>query len=46
MHEEVIMKNYGRVRDIGLDPDGNVYVVVNQPDRVIMLSFGGERLGQ
>lgn len=46
MHEEVIMKNYGRVRDIGLDPDGNVYVVVNQPDRVIRLSFEGERLGQ
>ena len=46
MHQEVIMKNYGRVRDIGLDPDGNVYVVVNQPDRVIRLSFGAERQGQ
>lgn len=46
MHQEVILKNYGRVRDIGLDPDGNVYVVVNQPDRVIRLSFGGDRLGQ
>jgi len=46
MHQEVILKNYGRVRDIGLDPDGNVYVVVNQPDRIIRLSFGGERLGQ
>ena len=46
MHQEVIMKNYGRVRDIGLDPDGNVYVVVNQPDRVIRLSFGAVRQGQ
>ncbi len=46
MHQEVIMKNYGRVRDIGLDTDGNVYIVVNQPDRVIRLSFGGERQGQ
>lgn len=46
MHQEVIMKNYGRVRDIGMDPDGNVYVVVNQPDRVIRLSFGAERQGQ
>lgn len=46
MHQEVIMKNYGRVRDIGLDPEGNVYVVVNQPDRVIRLSYGGDRAGQ
>ncbi|MDX2431866.1 MAG: PQQ-dependent sugar dehydrogenase [Bacteroides sp.] len=46
LHQEVILKNYGRVRDIGLDPDGNVYVVVNQPDRVIRLSFAGERSGQ
>lgn len=46
LHQEVILKNYGRVRDIGLDPDGNVYVVVNQPDRVIRLSFSGERSGQ
>ncbi len=46
MHQEVILKNYGRVRDIGIDPDGNVYVVVNDPDRVIRLSFGGERSGQ
>jgi glucose/arabinose dehydrogenase len=46
MHQEVILKNYGRVRDIGLDPDENVYVVVNQPDRIIRLSFGGERSGQ
>ncbi|MEN8201842.1 MAG: PQQ-dependent sugar dehydrogenase [Bacteroidota bacterium] len=46
MHQEVIMKNFGRVRDIGLDPDGNVYVVVNTPDRVIRLSSLGERTGQ
>ncbi len=46
MHQEVILKNYGRVRDIELDPDGNIYVVVNQPDRIIKLSFGGERSGQ
>lgn len=46
MHQEVILKNYGRVRDIGLDPEGNIYVVVNKPDRVIRLSFLGERTGQ
>jgi len=46
LHQEVIMKNFGRVRDIGLDPDGNVYVVVNKPNRVIRLSSLGERTGQ
>lgn len=46
MHQEVILKNHGRVRDIGLDPDGNVYVVVNDPDRVFRLSPIGERQGQ
>ena len=46
MHQEVILKNYGRVRDIGLDPLGDVYVVVNKPDRVIRLSSLGERSGQ
>ncbi len=46
MHQEVILKNHGRVRDIGFDPEGNVYVVVNDPDRVIRLSPIGERKGQ
>jgi len=46
MHQEVILKNYGRVRDIGLDPEGNVYVVVNKPDRIIKLSPLAERRGQ
>ena len=43
MHEELILKNAGRVRDAGVDPDGNVYVVVNNPDRVIKLSPLAER---
>jgi glucose/arabinose dehydrogenase len=46
MHQEVLLKNFGRVRDVGLDPDGNVYVVVNKPDRVIKLSMLSERRGQ
>ena len=46
MHQEVILKNHGRVRDVGLDPEGNVYVVVNSPHRVIKLSPLGERRGQ
>ena len=46
MHQEVILKNYGRVRDVGMDPSGRIYVVVNRPDRVIRLSNLGERTGQ
>ncbi len=46
MHQEVILKNYGRVRDVGIDPAGNIYVVVNSPDRVIKLSPISERTGQ
>lgn len=37
IHEEMILKNAGRVRDAGVDPEGNIYVVVNDPDRVIRL---------
>ncbi len=43
MHEEVILKNAGRVRDVGMDPEGNIYVVVNEPGRVIKLSPIAER---
>lgn len=43
MHQEVILKNAGRVRDVGMDPDGNIYVVVNEPDQVIKLSPLSER---
>ncbi len=46
MHQEVIFKNFGRVRDIGLDPEGNIYVVVNKPDRIIKLRPLAERRGQ
>jgi glucose/arabinose dehydrogenase len=46
LHQEVILKNFGRVRDIGMDPAGNVYVVVNKPDRVIRLSPLGDRQSQ
>jgi glucose/arabinose dehydrogenase len=43
MHQEVILKNEGRVRDVGMDPAGNIYVVVNEPHRVIKLSPIAER---
>ena len=46
MHQELIFKNYGRVRDVGIDPEGMVYIVVNKPDRIIKLSPLAERTGQ
>jgi glucose/arabinose dehydrogenase len=38
MHDEVIMKNVGRVRDVAPGPDGAVYVVMNDPDVVLKLT--------
>ena len=46
MHQEVNFKNFGRVRDVAMDPEGNVYVVVNKPDRIIKLTPLAERTGQ
>ncbi len=34
MHDEVILEGYGRVRDVGFDSAGAMYVVTNDPDRV------------
>lgn len=38
MHEEVILKGQGRVRDVSTGPDGAIYVVLNKPDKVIRLT--------
>ena len=38
MHEEVILKNQGRVRDVSTGPDGAIYVVLNQPGTVLRLT--------
>ncbi len=35
---EEILFGIGRIRDVAMGPDGMVYVVVNQPDKVIQLS--------
>ena len=37
MHEQTIVKNMGRVRDVQTGPDGAVYVVLNSPDKVVRL---------
>lgn len=38
MHQEVIVKNQGRVRDVSTGPDGAIYVVFNKPGTVIRLT--------
>ena len=38
MHEEVILKNAGRVRDVVCGPDGAIYVVLNKPDIILRLT--------
>lgn len=38
MHEEVILKNAGRVRDVVCGPEGAVYVVLNNPGTILRLT--------
>jgi glucose/arabinose dehydrogenase len=37
MHDEVILKGQGRVRDVQTGPDGAIYVVLNDPGTVVKL---------
>ncbi len=41
MHEEVILKDFGRVREAVGGPDGAIYVVVNTPDEILRVSSQG-----
>ena len=38
IHEETIVKNLGRVREVQTGPDGAIYIVLNSPDKVIRLT--------
>jgi glucose/arabinose dehydrogenase len=33
-HQEILFKGIGRVRDLEMGPDGELYVVLNAPDRI------------
>ncbi|MEP4078081.1 PQQ-dependent sugar dehydrogenase [Haloferula sp.] len=35
--QEVILKNIGRIRDVRSGPDGFLYVILNDPDKIIRL---------
>ena len=43
MHDEVIMKNVGRIRDVAPGPDGAIYVVMNDPHVVLKLTASEEQ---
>ncbi len=38
LHEQVILKGAGRVRDVATGPDGAIYVVLNDPGKVLRLT--------
>jgi glucose/arabinose dehydrogenase len=38
IHDEVILKNAGRVRDVACGPDGAIYVVLNKPGTILRLT--------
>ncbi|MDX1639991.1 MAG: PQQ-dependent sugar dehydrogenase, partial [Balneolaceae bacterium] len=38
IHEEVIFKGLGRVRDLKYGPDGALYVLLNGPDQVLRIT--------
>ncbi len=46
IHQELMLKNAGRVRDVQCDPSGAVYVVLNKPDVVLKLTNAGQTLRQ
>ena len=38
LHQEIILKNAGRVRDVACGPDGAIYAVLNGPGMVLKLT--------
>lgn len=40
--DEVILSGLGRVRDVRSAPDGFIYIVLNQPDRIVRLVPAGD----
>lgn len=38
LHDEIILKNAGRVRDVACGPDGAIYPVLNNPGTILRLT--------
>ncbi len=37
IHQEIILKEFGRVRDVCAGPDGAIYIALNEPGKIIRL---------
>jgi glucose/arabinose dehydrogenase len=37
-HQEVLIRGYGRIRDVAIGPDGLVYLAMNDPGRIVRLT--------
>ncbi|MAT68552.1 MAG: hypothetical protein CMJ58_03415 [Planctomycetaceae bacterium] len=46
IHQDVLLKSAGRVRDVACDPSGAVYAVLNNPHMVLKLTNQGRALRQ
>ena len=44
-HQEILFKGIGRVRDVVNGPDGYLYIILNQPDRIVRLIPSGQGAG-
>jgi glucose/arabinose dehydrogenase len=38
IHQEIVLKDAGRVRDVSVSPDGSIYVALNSPDKIVRLT--------
>ena len=38
IHQEILLKDFGRVRDVKTGPDGAIYVVLNRPGKILRLT--------
>ncbi len=38
LHDEILFKGHGRIRDIKTGPDGAIYLLLNNPDELVRLS--------
>ncbi|MGF1571971.1 MAG: PQQ-dependent sugar dehydrogenase [Sumerlaeia bacterium] len=44
IHEEVIIRDRGRIRDVVTGPDGSIYLLINGPDEILRLSVIKENM--
>jgi glucose/arabinose dehydrogenase len=38
LEQEILMKGYGRVRDVKIGPDGALYLLMNAPDELLRVT--------